>query len=125
MRARSSHRHWEPIANRDLDWLAAIDPKLDLLTSDDEHWQRAHGANLSQNALRDTIGPGRGPSVATKVLHLKRPRLFPVLDDFVAVMLGINMPPDAPPARRAELAWRPMARLREQGRANLDSLLMI
>jgi hypothetical protein len=125
MRARSSHRHWEPIANRDLDWLAVIDPELDLIASNDEQWEGAHGANLSQSALRDAIGPGRGPSVATKVLHLKRPRLFPVLDDFVAVMLGMNMPSDAPPARRAELAWTLMAHLREQGRLNLDALVRI
>lgn len=117
MRARSSHQHWEPIANRDLGWLAAIDPGLDLLAADDEQWRRAGGARLSQGALRNAIGPYRGPSVVTKVLHLKRPRLFPVLDDFVAVMLGVNMPTDARPARRAELAWTLMAHLREQGGA--------
>src|SRR5690349_36139 len=42
MRARSSHRNWEPIANRDLDWLAAIDPDLGLLADDDE-WAAAEG----------------------------------------------------------------------------------
>src|SRR4051794_29786798 len=26
MRARSSHKNWESITNRELDWLAAIDP---------------------------------------------------------------------------------------------------
>ena len=35
MRARSPHRSWDPIANRSLDWLAAIDPALDLLATDD------------------------------------------------------------------------------------------
>jgi hypothetical protein len=122
MRARSPHRSWEQIANRDLEWLAAIDPDLDLLATDDAQWREADGARLSQLALRDAIGPGRGPSVATKILHLKRPRLFPVVDDFVAVMLGSNMPADATPTRRAEIAWTLMAHLREQGRANLETL---
>lgn len=122
MRARSSHTSWEPLANRDLDWLAAIDPMLDLLDTGDEEWREADGAQLSKIALHETIGRGRGPSVATKVLHLKRPSLFPVLDDFVAVMLGVNMPDDAPTARRAEIAWTLMAHMRMQGRENLPAL---
>lgn len=125
MRARSGHKHWGLIVNQDLDWLAAIDSELDLLASDDDQWHHADSPRLCQAALGATIGPYRGPSVATKVLHLKRPRLFPVLDDFVAVMLGMNMPDDASPGRRAELAWVLMAHLREQGRANLDSLSAI
>ena len=125
MRARSPHRSWDPIANRSLDWLAAIDPALDLLATDDAQWRGANGTRLAQLALGDAIGPGRGPAVATKVLHLKRPRLFPVLDGFVGVMLGINMPDDATPTRRAELAWTLMAHMREQGRANLEALTAI
>jgi hypothetical protein len=82
----------------------------------------AEGAKLSEIALRATIGQGRGPSVATKILHLKRPNLFPVLDDFVAVMLGINMPNSAPAVRRIELASTLMAHMRQQGRANLPAL---
>jgi hypothetical protein len=125
MRARSSHKHWEAITNRDLDWLAAIEPTLDLLATDNEQWRHADGARLSTIALRGTIGRGRGPSVATKVLHLKRPNLFPVLDDFVAVMLGINMPDDARPARRVEIATTLIAHIREQGRANLAALTAV
>ncbi len=124
MRARGSHKNWEGITNRDLDWLAAIDPGLDLL-ADDDLWEAADGAQLSEIALRATIGPGRGPSVATKVLHLKRPNLFPVLDDFVAVMLGINMPGDATAGRRVEIAATLMAHIREQGRANLPELTAV
>lgn len=122
MRARSSHKNWEAITNRDLDWLAAIEPTLDLLATDNERWREADGAGLATIALREMIGPGRGPSVATKVLHLKRPNLFPVLDDFVAVMLGINMPDDA---RRAEIAWTLMEHMRDQGRANLTALTAV
>jgi hypothetical protein len=125
MRARSSHKNWEGVTNRDLDWLAAIDPALDLVTTDDRQWDEANGAQLSEIALRATIDRGRGPSVATKVLHLKRPNLFPVLDDFVAVMLGMNMPDDATAGRRVEIASRLMAHMREQGRANLPALAAV
>lgn len=62
MRARSSHQHWEPIVNRDHDWLAAIDPGLDLLAADDDQWRQADGAKLSQAALQAAIGPYRGAS---------------------------------------------------------------
>jgi Family of unknown function (DUF6308) len=122
MRARSRHKHWETITNRELDWLAAIEPTLDLLATDDEQWRDADGARLSTTALGATIGRGRGPFVATKVLHLKRPNLFPVLDDYVAVMLGINMPDDASAVRSVEIASTLMAHMREQGRANLPAL---
>jgi len=88
MRARSSHRWWAPVVDRDLDWLSAIDPSLDLVLASDDEWRAAEGERFTAAALAAAIGPNRGPSVAAKVLHLKRPRLFPVLDDFVAVMLG-------------------------------------
>ena len=119
MRARSSHTWWEPVLNRDLDWLSAIDPELDLIEASDEAWREADGEGLVRAALTVAIGPGRGPSVATKVLHLKRPRLFPILDDFVAVMLGVNMPDGA---KRTEIAVALLLHLRGQGRANLQQL---
>lgn len=125
MRARSKHEWWEAVLNRELDWLAALNPELDLISAAEDEWQAADGERLAAAALAATIGPRRGPSVATKVLHLKRPRLFPVLDDFVAVMLGVNMPDDAPAERRIEIASRLMFHLRAQGRANLEQLQTI
>jgi Family of unknown function (DUF6308) len=123
--ARSSHQWWEPILNRELDWLAVLDPSLDLILTGDAKWRAVEGARLTAVGLAAAIGPHRGPSVASKVLHLKRPRFFPVLDDFVAVMLGVNMPDDAPPARRVKIALDLMLHLRAQGRANLDQLQSI
>jgi hypothetical protein len=125
MRARSSHKSWEPILNHHLGWLAAIDPSLDLIGADEGEWQAADGERLVRDALLASVGPYRGPSVVTKVLHLKRPRLFPVLDDFVAVMLGVNMPTDAPAARRVEVSMELLLHLRDQGRKNLSALQAI
>lgn len=125
MGARSDHQWWEPVLSRDLDWLSAIDPELDLIAASDHEWQVADGEKLATAALTATIGPHRGPSVATKVLHLKRPRLFPVLDSFVAVMLGKNMPDDAPADRRVKITVDLLLHLRAQGRANLEQLQTI
>jgi hypothetical protein len=125
MRARSSHAWWEPVLNRDLDWLSALDPTLDLIITEDDEWRLADGEHLVTAALSAAIGPHRGPSVASKVLHLKRPRLFPVLDEFVAVMLGINMPEDSAQSQRVTIGVSLILHLRAQGRANVDQLQAI
>jgi hypothetical protein len=120
MRARSAYQRWEPLLNRQLDWLTGLDPALDLIGASDEEWRAADGTSLATAALEATIGPGRGPAVATKVLHLKRPRLFPVLDDLVSVMLGVNMTDDA--KQRVTKAVELLLHLRVQGRANIRQL---
>jgi hypothetical protein len=125
MRARSPHEAWSPVLNRPLAWLAALRPQLDLIATDDREWQVANGVQLTTAALTATIGPRRGPAVATKVLHLKRPRLFPVLDDFVAVMLGINMPAEASTPRRVRIAAQLVDHLRTEGRRNIEPLRAI
>jgi hypothetical protein len=123
MRARSAHKSWQPMLDRELSWLAALDPQLDLIGAGQDAWLAADGERLAATALKATIGYRRGPLVATKVLHLKRPRFFPVLDDFVAAMLGVNMPDNAP--RRVEIATRLLVHLRAQGRANGTQLQAI
>jgi hypothetical protein len=122
MRARSSHEAWKPVLDRELPWLAALDPELDLIDVDEDKWQAADATSSVTAALAATIGAGRGASVASKVLHLKRPRLFPVLDGYVASMLGVNTPESASPERRVEFAGRLLLHLRAQGRANLPQL---
>lgn len=125
MRARSSHETWAPVLDRPLPWLEGISLDLDLIEAEEDDWTKANADQLVREALMGTIGRGRGASVATKMLHLKRPRLFPVLDDLVAQMLGINYSDDATPEQRVMVAHRLILHLREQARANLVQLQAI
>lgn len=119
MRARSPHAAWEPLtaAVDELPWLTAIDASWDLIATDDNDWQATGGAVLLAAAIEASVGPYRRLSVATKVLHLKRPRLFPVLDSLVVDLIG-GLAYVARPARL-------LLHLREQGRSNLETLLAI
>jgi hypothetical protein len=114
MRARSPHTVWDALINGTAPhgWLAQLDPEWDLIAVDDETWQ-TRGRSALQGAIQATAGPGRGLSVATKVLHLKRPKLFPVLDSLVLQQLGVT--DSVPPMRVIE-------HLRTEGRRNLDGL---
>lgn len=113
MRARSPHSAWAPlIGSGQQSWLAALDPAWDLIQLDNAIWERSADKAIAK-ALRTTVARGRGLSVATKVLHLKRPRLFPVLDSLVLQQLGAT---DAiPPIELVE-------HLRSEGRRNVKAL---
>lgn len=88
MRARSPHSAWKPIldTHEPLPWLAVIDPTWDLLLTEDETWPQVE--DLASAAMVAAVAPYRNLSVMTKVLHLKRPRLFPVLDSLVVDQIG-------------------------------------
>lgn len=78
MRARSPHAAWQTLtaATDAQHWLRAINPDWDLVSLDDDTWlTRARSA--VEDGLAATLGRGRGLSVATKVLHLKRPPHVP------------------------------------------------
>jgi Family of unknown function (DUF6308) len=122
MRSRSPHRVWADVVDVQAPWLAAIPTDLDLLETGDRTWTRARGDELVAGALAATIGPGRGLAVATKLLHLKRPRLFPMLDRLVAEMLGLSLTDDPRPAQRVEAAVRLTRTIRTEGRRNLEPL---
>jgi len=122
MRARTAHDRWATITVTHLPWLHAIDPDLDLIEADDQTWNRADAEALIDAALSAVIGPGRGASVGTKMLHLKRPRLFPVIDQLVAQMLGAQI---SEADVRARQAARLVLHLRGQGRNNIDPLRRI
>ena len=122
MRARTAHSRWAPITGIHLSWLEEIDPILDLIEADDAQWELADGERLVGAALTAVVGQGRGVAVATKMLHLKRPRLFPILDRFVVEILGGRIPDDALPNIRAQEATRLVVHLRRQGRDNVHAL---
>lgn len=115
---------WASILDRPLPWLAAIDPDLDLIEAGDALWRRRSAEELVRAALAGTIAPRRGLAVSTKLLHLKRPRLFPILDELVAVMLGANVAA-ATPQRKLETAMELVLHLRDEGRRNLEALRSI
>ena len=122
MRARSKHDWWASVLDRRLDWLAEIPLDLDLISTSDKRWAATRGSGLAFAALDGLIGPHRGAAVATKMLHLKRPRFFPVLDDLVAQMLGINPPSSMRREQHVELAHRLILHVRHEGRQNLKQL---
>lgn len=66
-----------------------LDPVWDLVTTSDELWRSSVRARVDA-ALVAATGKGRGISVGTKVLHLKRPGMFPVLDSLVLQQLGVT-----------------------------------
>jgi Family of unknown function (DUF6308) len=125
MRARSPHTAWSAIIDAKAPWLSSVPAELDLLETTDTSWHAAKGDELIAAALAATIGPGRGMAVATKLLHLKRPRLFPMLDRLVAEMLGAGLPNDPTSARRVEMAIHLTRAIRSEGRRNVDTLRRI
>ena len=92
MRARSEHASWRPVLGSDQAWLREIPVDLDMVRADDEDWKAARGDALLSAAIAACIHPGIGLAGATKVLHLKRPHLVPILDRLVAEMMGVNLP---------------------------------
>jgi hypothetical protein len=89
MRARSPHAAWEALTSAGpLRWLVALEPSWDLVELSDSEWERLGCTVLLEAAFAATIAKYRNLAVATKVLHLKRPSLFPVLDLLVVQQLG-------------------------------------
>jgi hypothetical protein len=88
---------WQPLLDAgDLVWLSALGRDWDLVTMADEDWERLDVLEGVEAAIREIISEkGRGVAQATKVLHLKRPYLVPVIDSFVAKALGARLSADA------------------------------
>lgn len=123
-RARSGHVRWQALLKqRAPAWLAAIDAGWDAAMTDESEWERAGIARKVEAAFAAMCGPYRGLSVASKMLHLKRPRLIPLLDALVVEQLGPGVPSAAPPDVKAEYAARVIAHLAAQARANRAALV--
>lgn len=120
MAARTPHKYWTEFteANTDEPWLTALDPDWDLYSMPESDWlQHVVHKHLGE-VFRKVMGPYRGPAVVTKVLHIKRPRLIPVCDSYVARAMGVELV-DSSGLQRLVM------HLHKQGQANLTTLLEI
>ena len=125
MRARSSHDAWEAVFADDQAWLAAIPEDLDLIATEEAEWEQMDAAELVSAAIAACTRPNIGLARATKVLHLKRPYAFPVLDRFVLEVMGVSVPNRPSVAELVALGRKLTAAIRREGRANLDVLRCI
>lgn len=122
MRTRSSPSRWADLLAKPPIWLGKLDPRWDACETSARTWRSADVAGILQAAFADLCGPYRGLSVASKMLHLKRPRLIPLLDSLVIEQLGARIPKDATPAVKATGAARVIDHLAAQARANRAAL---
>ena len=120
MAARTAHGAWAPIVeSSDWGWLEAIDPAWDLFEMHEDDWKAARVASRLGAAFAATKRPGLHLAVITKVLHIKRPRIFPVLDSVVVGQVGAPISDDL-------ATWvTAMEHVRGVGRSNLEPLTLI
>lgn len=125
MRARSQPEAWQDLFDTPhLPWLAALDPAWDLMF-DDESWEAAGIPTALIAALIGIIAPYRNVSVGTKMLHLKRPGLFPVLDRLVVESVKGRISSTASAATRASQALALIEHLRGEIRKHHAELTEI
>jgi len=120
MAARTGHETWRPIVEgTDWGWLEQVNPDWDLFELTDNEWRSA-GVGESLHATFKAVQRKRLQiAVATKVLHIKRPGLIPVLDSLVLQQVGSTATKDL-------TTWvRAVERVRDIGRANLASLHLV
>lgn len=123
MAARTAPKRWTSFTEsvEDAGWLSALDLGWDLFAMPEGEWLR-HGVQTRLgDAFKAVMGPYRGAAVATKVLHIKRPRLIPVCDSYVARTMCVQLWDSAD--------WHSLlalvVHLRKQGRANAEGLRVI
>jgi Family of unknown function (DUF6308) len=116
MATHASHIWWSDLLKLEApEWLADLDPAWDLYKLSDEIWQAAGVSERLARALAAMDAKHRKLAVITKVLHLKRPALVPVLDSLVVDQLGA----------RGNDPVRVIEHVRGLGRRNLDALLEV
>lgn len=118
MRARSSPKVWQIEFNRPGAWLETVSPKWKLFELDDGPFEDFAKPAIAES-VQHLIAHGRGVSVATKVLHIKRPHLIPVCDSLVVQQLRLPAPTTGD-ATAEVIAW-----IRREGMSNLVQLRSI
>lgn len=120
MRARSPYEAWQPLLDEPSPaWLTVLDEGWDLVETTDADWQSADCEALLDTAVTNTAAKGIGRAMATKVLHMKRPRLVPILDSLVIQTIGGRTDDYPTPTPIA------ITHLRKVARANAASLAVI
>jgi len=117
MAAHASHELWaKVIALDEWAWLTALDPDWDLFQMSDETWDALGVRGRLQAAFAACQQKGVQIAVVTKILHIKRPRLIPVMDSLVVGQVSGRITADV-------ASWlRLLEHLRTVGRANLTEL---
>jgi len=118
MRARSSPDLWTSVFNRPGKWLSGVDKSWRLFALTDRQWQ-ADAAPALARCIQHLIRHGRGVSVGTKVLHIKRPELIPVCDSLVVEQLRFPAP------TTGESAVAVIDHLRREGSRQIEQLRAI
>ena len=120
MAARTSHETWgEVIRENDWSWLTAIDPAWELFALDAPEWATGLAPEVLRTAFAAVKRPGLNIAVITKVLHIKRPKLIPVLDSLVLGQVGGRVSDDV-------ASWVDVIEhLRAVGLANHNALVSI
>jgi hypothetical protein len=120
MAARTSHAAWAPVIGPAAPaWLAGLDPGWDLFETDEGDVGWATIAAGLGAAFAATHRPGLGLAVVTKVLHIKRPRLIPVMDSVVLQQIGARVSGDV-------TTWvEAIEQVRAVGRQNIAELRAI
>jgi hypothetical protein len=123
MAARTSPSRWADFtaASDNADWLLALEADWDLFATPESEWRQRRVQTRLGEAFAAVMGPYRGAAVVTKVLHIKRPRLIPVCDSYVAATMGVQLGDSSDWGSLLAL----VSHLREQGRRNLDGLTTI
>ena len=119
MAARTPLYRWQDLIALDRpSWLAELHPSWSLFELTDTEWVSLNVEAKIATALAAMIAPGRRLSVATKVLHMKRPALVPVCDRLVLEQLGAPAGVDHDPIAAASF----IGHVRRAGRRNIDGL---
>ena len=116
MAARTAHARWTDLFTEGpLSILSSLGKRWDLIEATPEQWTGESIASHVADAIAEMWAAHRGHAVITKMLHLKRPSLVPVLDSLVIDQLG----------GRGKSVEQVLEHLRSVGRSNRDALRQI
>ena len=119
MMARTPRKAWEPIIGKTLPDLIKIPHDLDLVDSDEEQINSIVRSSY-RFVVEALIVPWIKDMAATKVLHLKRPRLVAISDSYVRTQLGVEE--KQPPGLRAVSVAKAVRKLAQQNAEALAEL---